>query len=82
MANPAKPNVSQRITLPPALLRDSTKRAKGLGLSFSAFVQKCLERDLSDQPEVILQESGGTAQMSAVPALAPTVTTKVKKSGK
>jgi len=58
--------VNQSVSFPPRLLADAKVRARNLGLSFSAFVQKCLERDLLDRPDIIFRESGG-AQMAAEP---------------
>jgi hypothetical protein len=58
--------VNQSVSFPPRLLADAKVRARNLGLSFSAFVQRCLERDLADRPDIILRESGG-AQMAAEP---------------
>jgi len=58
--------VNQSVSFPPRLLADAKARARNLGLSFSAFVQKCLERDLLDRPDIIFRESGG-AQMVAEP---------------
>jgi hypothetical protein len=74
--------VNQSISFPPKLLAESKVRAKNLGLSFSAFVQKCLERDLSDRPDIIFRESGGTAQMAAEPPQAAQEPSKPKKSRK
>jgi hypothetical protein len=71
--------VNQSISFPPRLLADGKVRAKNLGLSFSAFVQKCLERDLSDRPDIIFKESGGAAQMAAEPAQAPQVASRPRK---
>ena len=58
--------VNQSVSFPPKLLADAKARARNLGLSFSAFVQKCLERDLADRPDIVYKESGG-AQMAAEP---------------
>jgi hypothetical protein len=74
--------VNQSISFPPKLLSDSKERAKNLGLSFSAFVQKCLERDLSERPDVIFKESGGTMQMAAEPPQSPQETPKPRKPRK
>jgi hypothetical protein len=59
--------VNQSISFPPKLLADAKLRARNLGLSFSAFVQKCLERDLAERPDVIYRESGGDPAMAAEP---------------
>ncbi|HEY1848443.1 MAG TPA: hypothetical protein VGG37_04520 [Opitutaceae bacterium] len=59
--------VNQSISFPPKLLADAKLRAKSLGLSFSAFVQKCLERDLAERPDVIYREAGGQEAMAAEP---------------
>jgi hypothetical protein len=82
MPNRGRSYVNQSISFPPKLLAESKVRAKNLGLSFSAFVQKCLERDLSDRPDIIFKESGGTAQMAAEPPQSPVETPKPKKARK
>ena len=74
--------VNQSISFPPKLLADSKVRAKNLGLSFSAFVQKCLERDLSDRPDIIFKESGGAVQMAAEPPQAAQETARPRKPRK
>ena len=74
--------MNQSISFPPKLLAESKLRAKNLGLSFSAFVQKCLERDLSDRPDIIFKESGGTAAMAAEAPQSPQEPSKPKKSRK
>ena len=66
MPNRGRSYINQSISFPPKLLADAKARAKNLGLSFSAFVQKCLERDLADRPDIIFRESGG-AQMAPEP---------------
>ncbi len=71
--------MNQSISFPPKLLAESKVRAKNLGLSFSAFVQKCLERDLSDRPDIIFRESGGEAQMAAEPPQSATEGPKPRK---
>jgi hypothetical protein len=58
--------VNQSVSFPPKLLADAKARARNLGLSFSAYVQKCLERDLADRPDIIFREPGG-AQMAPEP---------------
>ncbi len=59
MAKSGRSHVNQSVSFPPKLLADSKVRAKTLGLSFSAFVQKCLERDLQDRPDILYREMGG-----------------------
>jgi hypothetical protein len=71
--------INQSISFPPKLLADAKARAKNLGLSFSAFVQKCLERDLSDRPDIIFRESGGEAQMAAEPPQSAQEPAKARK---
>ncbi|HEY1793899.1 MAG TPA: hypothetical protein VGG34_13360 [Opitutaceae bacterium] len=63
--------VNQSISFPPRLLAEAKDRARKLGLSFSAFVQKCLERDLAERPDVIFREAGGEAAMAAEPPQPP-----------
>jgi hypothetical protein len=75
-----KSHVNQSISFPPKLLADSKVRAKNLGLSLSAFVQKCLDRDLSDRPDTIYKESGGATQTAVEPPPATPDTSKPKKA--
>jgi hypothetical protein len=82
MPKPGRSYVNQSISFPPKLLADSKLRAKNLGLSFSAFVQKCLERDLSDRPDIIFKESGGAVQMAAEPPQAAQEASRPKKARK
>jgi hypothetical protein len=74
--------VNQSISFPPKLLADAKVRSRNLGLSFSAFVQKCLERDLSDRPDIIFKESGGSAQMAAEPPQAAQEPARPRKTRK
>lgn len=49
--------INQSISFPPALLATAKQRAENLGLSFSAYVQKCLERDLSERGTIVYAET-------------------------
>jgi hypothetical protein len=73
--------VNQSVSFPPKLLADAKARARNLGLSFSAYVQKCLERDLADRPDIIFRESGG-AQMAAEPPQAAQETPRPRQPRK
>jgi len=57
--------VNQSISFPPGLLAAARERARNLGLSFSAYVQKCLERDLAERGAIIFSESDRPPQMAA-----------------
>jgi len=57
MANKGRIFVNQSVSFPPQLLAAAKKRAKNLGLSFSTYVQKCLERDLAERPPIIFAEA-------------------------
>jgi hypothetical protein len=57
--------VNQSVSFPPALLAAARKRAGNLGLSFSAYVQKCLERDLEERGAIVFREVEGTSPMAA-----------------
>lgn len=48
--------VNQSVSFPPALLRRARERAARLGLAFSAYVQKCLERDLAERGAIVFEE--------------------------
>ena len=50
--------VTQSISFPPQLLASIKERASNLGLSLSAYVQKCLERDLETRSAIIFDEKG------------------------
>ena len=82
MAKSGRSYVNQSISFPPKLLADAKARARNLGLSFSAFVQKCLERDLCDRPDIIFKEQGVDAQMAAEGPQAPHEASKPRKSRK
>lgn len=48
--------VNQSVSFPPQLLAAAKKRAKNLGLPFSSYVQKCVERDLIERPPIVFAE--------------------------
>jgi hypothetical protein len=56
--------LNQSVSFPPQLLAAAKKRAKNLGLSFSTYVQKCLERDLAERPAIIFAERGDDAHLA------------------
>ncbi len=56
--------LNQSVSFPPALLAAAKKRAKNLGLSFSTYVQKCLERDLAERPAIIFAEPGDDSHLA------------------
>ncbi len=57
--------MNQSVSFPPDLLAAARRRARNLGLPFSAYVQKCLERDLVERKAIIFTEYDGAAQMAA-----------------
>jgi hypothetical protein len=57
--------VNQSVSFPPALLAAARKRSGNLGLSFSAYVQKCLEKDLQERGEIVFREIDGGSPMAA-----------------
>jgi len=60
--------INRSISFPPDLLAAARKRARNLGLPFSAYVQKCLERDLAERGAIILTErEEGAALIAAEP---------------
>ena len=65
MAKRGRFYVNQSISFPPALLAAARKRSANLGLSFSAYVQKCLERDLQERGPIVFREVEGVPQMAA-----------------
>lgn len=56
MAKSGRTYTNQSISFPPAMLAAAKKRAGNLRLSFSAYVQKCIERDLLDRHPIVFQE--------------------------
>ncbi len=49
--------VSQSVSFPPDLLAEARRRAANLGLPFSAYVQKCIERDLAHRGAIVFEEA-------------------------
>jgi hypothetical protein len=47
---------NQSVSFPPALLAKAKERARRLGLTFSAYVQKCVERDLEQGGSIVFAE--------------------------
>jgi hypothetical protein len=56
MPKSGRVNLNQSVSFPPPLLVAAKKRARNLGLSFSAYVQKCVERDLRERPTIVFEE--------------------------
>jgi hypothetical protein len=56
--------VIQSVSFPPALLAAARKRAFNLGLNFSAYVQKCIERDLAERGAIIYKEYEESAHLA------------------
>ena len=48
--------VSQSISFPPELLARAKDRSERLGLPFSTYVQKCIERDLFARDPIVFAE--------------------------
>ena len=57
--------LNQSVSFPPDMLAAAKKRASNLGLPFSTYVQKCLERDLIERKAIIFQESEEPARFAA-----------------
>ena len=49
--------VNQSVSFPPELLAAAKKRARNLGLAFSTYVRKCLERDLAERGALVFKET-------------------------
>ena len=56
MAKAGRTHVNQSISFPPELLAAAKERAKKLRLSFSAYVQRCVEKDLRVREALVLHE--------------------------
>jgi len=63
--------VNQSVSFPPGLLQAAKKRAGNLGLPFSTYVQKCLERDLAERGAIVFQESREAADLAVADDAAP-----------
>jgi hypothetical protein len=65
---------NQSVSFPPGLLARAKERARRLGLAFSAYVQKCVERDLEEGGNIVFaerEEPARTAAEEAGPVAAP-----------
>lgn len=65
MQKPGRTFVSQSISFPPELLALAKERAMKLGMPFSTYVQKCVERDLSERGAIVFEECKDFAVPSA-----------------
>ena len=57
--------VSQSVSFPPDLLAAAKRRAENLRLAFSTYVQKCIERDLSERKAIVFDEVRGGERLVA-----------------
>jgi hypothetical protein len=57
--------VNQSVSFPPELLASARKRARNLGLAFSTYIQKCLQKDLAERGSIIFSEPDGASQIAA-----------------
>jgi hypothetical protein len=63
--------LSQSVSFPPELLAAAKRRAANLGLSFSTYVQKCIERDLSERKAIVFDETPAARLVAEDPAPDP-----------
>lgn len=63
--------VSQSISFPPELLARAKQRAERLGLPFSTYVQKCIERDLVARDPIIFEERTSESMLMVAEDPAP-----------
>ncbi|HYD84512.1 MAG TPA: hypothetical protein VEA63_10675 [Opitutus sp.] len=56
MAKSGRTYINQSVSFPPELLDTAKERAENLGLSFSAYVQKLLEKDLTERGAIVFAE--------------------------
>jgi hypothetical protein len=68
MAKTGRTYTNQSVSFPPALLAAAKKRASNLGLPFSAYVQKCIERDLLERRPIVFQEAPAEPAAAEDPA--------------
>ncbi|MGH7997004.1 MAG: hypothetical protein ACREFX_11690 [Opitutaceae bacterium] len=71
MAKSGRIYVNQSVSFPPALLAVAKKRAANLGLPFSAYVQKCVERDLAERQPIVFHETVEPAAAEDAPHSGP-----------
>lgn len=64
MAKSGRIHLNQSVSFPPPLLAAAKKRARNLGLSFSAYVQKCVERDLKERPTIVFEERADDSHLA------------------
>jgi hypothetical protein len=74
--------VNQSVSFPPALLAAARKRSANLGLAFSAYVQKCLEKDLLERGSIVFAEFDSPALMAAEAPPAKAESQKPRKTQK
>jgi hypothetical protein len=74
--------VNQSVSFPPELLAAARRRARNLGLPFSAYVQKCVERDLADRSAIIFTEAEARTPMAAEAPQATPETVRPRKTRK
>jgi hypothetical protein len=65
MPKPGRFYVNQSVSFPPDLLAAARRRARNLGLAFSAYVQKCVEKDLAERGAIVFTEPDGKFPMAA-----------------
>jgi hypothetical protein len=65
---PGRLSVNASISFPPGLLARARERARNLGLPFSAYVQKGVERDLAERGAIVYIEQPGGRSFIAVEA--------------
>jgi len=56
---------NQSVSFPPGLLARAKERARRLGLAFSAYVQKCVERNLEEGGSIVFAERDEPARTAA-----------------
>jgi len=71
MPRSGRTHINQSVSFPPALLTEAKERAKRLRLSFSAYIQRCLERDLDVREALVLEEKDAKDRSAAKGKRAP-----------
>ena len=64
--------VTQSISFHPDLLKRAKQRAERLGLPFSTYVQKCIERDLLARDPIVFEERDPATHLMVAEDKAPT----------
>lgn len=63
--------LNQSVSFPPDMLAAAKRRAESLGLSFSTYVQKCVERDLAERGPIVFREYADAPPLAVAESARP-----------